>query len=79
VEGVTKFIETAGQVVQVSPSFAPLAAKMLQFAVRGFRVGRDLESAIEEFCEKAEMQAKEQAANPKPDPMTEKPANGAAH
>lgn len=68
VEGVTKFIETAGQVVQVSPAFAPLAAKMLQFAVRGFRVGRDLESAIEDFCEKAEQQAKETAANPKPDP-----------
>lgn len=68
IEGVTKFIETAGQVVQVSPAFAPLAAKMLQFAVRGFRVGRDLESAIEDFCEKAEQQAKDQAANPKPDP-----------
>lgn len=68
VEGVTKFIETAGQVVQATPAFAPLAAKMLQFAVRGFRVGRDLESAIEDFCEKAEQQAKATAANPKPDP-----------
>jgi hypothetical protein len=46
------------------PEFAPLAAKMLQFAVRGFRVGRDLESAIEDFCEKAEQDAKAQAANP---------------
>jgi hypothetical protein len=71
VEGVTKFIETAGQVVQVSPAFAPLAAKMLQFAVRGFRVGRDLESAIDEFCDQAEKQAKltalkEQKANTPP-------------
>lgn len=68
VEGVTKFIETAGQVTATVPEFAPLAAKMLQFAVRGFRVGRDLESSIEDFCEKAEKKSKEAAANPKPDP-----------
>lgn len=68
VEGVTKFIETAGQVGMANPSFIPLAGKMLQFAVRGFRVGRDLESAIEEFCEEAEMKAKEAAANPKQGP-----------
>ena len=64
VEGVTKFIEVGAQVTMQVPEFAPLAAKMLQFAVRGFRVGRDLESAIEDFCEKAEQDAKAQAANP---------------
>jgi hypothetical protein len=64
IEGVTKFIETGAQVTMSVPEFAPLAAKMLQFAVRGFRVGRDLESAIEDFCEKAEQDAKAQAANP---------------
>jgi len=69
VEGVTKFIETAGQVTMTMPEFAPLAAKMLGFAVRGFRVGRDLESAIEDFCDKAEMQAKQRATQPpKPTP-----------
>ncbi len=66
----TKFIETAAQVTAMVPEFAPLAAKMLGFGVRGFRVGRDLESAIEDFCDKAEQKAKEQEANPqhKPDP-----------
>lgn len=61
---VTKFVEVAAQTTAQVPEFAPLAAKMLQFAVRGFRVGRDLESAIEDFCEKAELDAKEKAANP---------------
>lgn len=61
---VTKFIEVAAQTTAMVPEFAPLAAKMLQFAVRGFRVGRDLESAIEDFCEKAEIDAKAKAANP---------------
>jgi hypothetical protein len=68
IEGVTKFIETAAQVSAQLPAFAPLAGKMMQFAVRGFRVGRDLESAIEEFCDKAEQAAKDAQANPKPNP-----------
>ena len=63
---VTKFIETAAQVTQGIPEFAPLAAKMLQFAVRGFRVGRDLEAAIEEFADKAELDAKQKALQPPP-------------
>lgn len=72
VEGVTKFIETAGRVGAQIPEFIPLAGKMLQFAVRGFRVGRDLEGAIEEFCEAAESKAKKNAANPPPNPEMEK-------
>lgn len=66
IAAVTKFIETSAQVTQMTPEFAPLAAKMLQFGVRGFRVGRDLESAIEEFSENAEQHAKDMANKPKP-------------
>lgn len=66
IAGVTKFIETSAQVTAQVPEFAPLAAKMLQFGVRGFRVGRDLESAIEDFSEKAEQHAKQMAAQGKP-------------
>jgi len=69
--GVTKFIEQAGQITQMIPEFAPLAAKMLAFAVRGFRVGRDLEAAIEDFSEKAELDAKTAAANPQQKPNPE--------
>jgi hypothetical protein len=70
ITGVTKFLETGAMITTQVPEAAPLLAKMLQFGVRGFRVGRDLESAIEEFCEKAETAAKAAAANPqaKPDP-----------
>ena len=63
---VTKFIEVSAQTSQLVPEFAPLAAKMLQFAVRGFRVGRDLESAIDDFCDKAEIDAKAKASQPPP-------------
>src|SRR4029077_11022739 len=44
IEGVTKFVQVAGEVAASTPEFAPLAAKMLGFAVRGFRAGRDLET-----------------------------------
>lgn len=67
-KGVTEFIKMSAEVVPLAPASAPLFAKMLQFGVRGFRVGRDLESAIEDFCEKAEADAKAAAANPRPDP-----------
>jgi hypothetical protein len=69
VSEVTKFVQVAAEVSQSVPEFAPLAAKMLQFAVRGFRVGRDLESAIEDFADKAEIDAKQKALQPpKPSP-----------
>jgi hypothetical protein len=63
---VTKYLETAGQLAQVNPEITPLLGKLLQFAVRGFRVGRDLEQAIEEFCEEAEKKAKAAAMKPPP-------------
>ena len=66
VEGVTKFIQAAGEVAIQMPEFTPLAAKMLGFAVRGFRVGRDLESAIEDFSDSVEQMAKEKANQPPP-------------
>jgi hypothetical protein len=69
VSEVTKFVQVAAEVSQSVPEFAPLAAKMLQFAVRGFRVGRDLEAAIEDFADKAEIDAKQKALQPpKPSP-----------
>lgn len=64
VEGVTKFIQAAGEIAMQLPEFTPLAGKMLAFAVRGFRVGRDLESAIEDFIDSTEKQAKEKASQP---------------
>jgi hypothetical protein len=52
------------------PEMTPLLGKLLQFGVRGYRVGRDLEAAIEDFCDQATkiaQQNKAQAAS-KPNP-----------
>lgn len=66
--GVTKFIESSAQVSQMVPEFAPLAAKMLTWAFRRFRVGRDLETSIDEFADAATKMAKDAQKNPRPDP-----------
>lgn len=62
VEATTKYLQTAAQMAAMVPESAPLLGKLLQFAVRGFRVGRDLESAIEDFCDQAEELAEKKAA-----------------
>ena len=62
VESVTKFIETAGQIGAQVPQAVPLLGKMLQFAVRGFRVGRDLEAAIDDFTDEMEKLGEQRAA-----------------
>lgn len=45
--------------IQVPPEMAPLAAKMLQFGIRGFKVGKELESAFEVAIAKLEKKAQE--------------------
>lgn len=61
---VTKFVETAAMIGAQQPLMVPLLGKMLQFGVRKFRTGRDLESSIDDFVDQAEKRAKAMAANP---------------
>ena len=60
------FVEKAMQAAQSYPDMIPLIVKSIMFTVRGFRVGRDLESTIEEFIDKAQNDAKKVASMPKP-------------
>lgn len=59
---VTQFLEQALGMSMQMPEITPLLGKFLQFGVRGFPIGRDLESAIEEFCDQAVVTAKQHAA-----------------
>lgn len=73
IEGITKYLETAFQIAQQQPEAVPMLGKMVLFAVRGFRTGRDLESTIETFIEKMEKQAKaKENAPPQPSPEQQK-------
>jgi hypothetical protein len=47
VTAIGGFFKEFGPVVQQMPPLAPLAGKLLQFAVRGFKVGAELEETIE--------------------------------
>jgi hypothetical protein len=65
ISSLTKLIETWGPIVQAQPLMAPLAAELMQFGVRAFRVGRSLETIIEETSEKFI----EASGQPKPPPQ----------
>jgi hypothetical protein len=62
ISSATQFIQTWGPIIAQSPQMAPLAGGLLLFAVRSFRVGRELEELIEETIDKI----MQQAANPQP-------------
>ena len=70
---VTTFMEKAFQIGQMVPEAAPLMGKFLQFGVRGFRVGRDLETSIEDFCDEmttiSKRMASQKASQPNPEQL----------
>jgi len=68
---VTVFLEKSVQLGSMVPEIIPLMGKMLQFGVRGHRVGRDLEVAIEEFCDEAVIGAKRRLAQAQGQPSPE--------
>ena len=61
----TQFLETAGQFLNQAvqagaqtPEMVPLLGRMLMFGVRGFRVGRELDDAFEQFVRAMDEKAK---------------------
>lgn len=72
IQGIMQFFMGVGEIGQAEPEALPLFAKMLQWSVRKFRVGRDLESQIDSFVKKMTAKAKELAKNPPPNPEVQK-------
>jgi hypothetical protein len=66
ITAMSGFIEKSMQAAQMYPEIVPLLGKSILFAVRGFRVGRDLESSIEEFIDKTQIDVKKAQGQPKP-------------
>ena len=62
-----KFLQSAMQ--NTNPDLAPLLAKLLMFGVRGFKVGKDLESAFEVAIHKLEKDAQNPQQKPNPEMM----------
>lgn len=66
IASVTKFMTEAMQISMAMPQATPLLGKLLQFGIRAFPVGRELEQSIEDFCDEAEVAAKQKASMPQP-------------
>lgn len=58
----SQFIEKSVQAVQTAPDIAPLMLDLLGFGVRGFKIGKTIEGAIEN----AATQVRQKLANPEP-------------
>ncbi len=67
---VTKYLEQSAQIAMQMPEAVPLLGKFLRFGVRGQKVGRELEQAIEDFTDEAVPLAKQrqQQAQQQPNP-----------
>jgi hypothetical protein len=68
IKEVNSFLATAFELTAQNPDAVVLMGKMLLWGVRKFRVGRDLENAIDSFVKKAEKKAKDLEKNPQPSP-----------
>lgn len=73
ITGVTGFMEAAANLAANMPGSETLMGRFLQFGVRKFRTGRDLESSIDDFVAKMEKKAKLAEKSPTPpDPEIQK-------
>lgn len=71
ITAISTFISQAGPMVVQQPETAPFLGEMLKFTAQGFRAGRQLGGAIDEFVE--QVMAKASAPQPeKPDPAVVK-------
>lgn len=66
ITAVSAFLQQAIPAVQAVPELGELLGKMLLFAVRGFRVGRDMETTIEDALAQLQKAQKEAQGQPKP-------------
>ncbi len=66
IKAVGVFIKEAVAATQMVPELGPLLGKMLLFAVRGFKVGRDMETSIEDALQQLQQAQKAAAQQPKP-------------
>lgn len=69
---VATFLQSAATVGQNAPELIPMMAKLLQFGVAGFRVGKDVEGVIDKAISDMEAAAEQEKANPQPDPEQQK-------
>lgn len=69
----SQFIEKAVQAVQAAPDIGPLVLDLLGFGVRGFKIGKSVEGAIEQTTNQVRQKlAQQQQQPPQPSPEEQK-------
>lgn len=63
-----QFLTQSSEIAQNLPEMTPLLGRFMQFGVRKFRVGRDLESSIDLFVRQMDKKAKNAIKNPQQSP-----------
>lgn len=71
VSAVSQFVQAFAEPIAMQPALAPMAGKMLTFAVRGFKVGEELETIIEQTMGQIAQAAMQPPEPPAPDPTEE--------
>jgi len=73
VTAFTQFMTAASEIGPTVPEAIPVMAKMMQWSVRKFRTGRDLESALDLFASQMEKKSKKILSGPpQPNPEVQK-------
>ena len=73
VAGIGRFIREAKELSTMSPALMPFATRLLMFATRSFKGGRNLESPLEDAMEAVEEETKKRMAQPpQPPPEVQK-------
>lgn len=71
IQGITGYLEQAGQIAAADPSSVPLLGELLKFGASAFHAGRDLMDCLDEYVDAKTKQAS-QPQPPKPDPAMAK-------
>jgi len=69
---LSMFLQSAGPMMEKSPAATPYLLKMLQWTMAGFKGASEIEGVLDKAIEAAIEEAKQIAANPKPDPEAAK-------
>ena len=66
ITAIGQFIQQAGQMVAAQPESAPFAGELMKFTAGGFRAGRDLGGAIDDFVDQVKAKAAQSTQGPSP-------------
>ena len=68
IAAIGQFIQQAGAMVAAQPETAPFAAELMKFTAGGFRAGRELGAAVDDFAKQIKAKAEQSTQNQPPNP-----------